>query len=175
MYRIDFHPLINNQQALYTNATIKQHSIVFDLSKLPVVNTNSRYAITLEPGSYIDTTGDDCRLINHSCEPNMSFNVPKKQFLAVRDICDNEILTFDYLTTEVEMTEPFQCRCSSSKCRGYISGSNNSGSNNSSFFAAMHVSGPTEGNGINTVSFKLIPHGAEHDAIDKKLESVVTI
>lgn len=47
---------------------------------------------------------------------------PVYDFFATRDIQCGEQLSFDYETTEYEMQTPFECKCGSSECRGWISG-----------------------------------------------------
>ncbi len=124
MYFVDLHPILSNQIAVYADKDIEIGTIVFDMSYLPTMNYNTRYAITLDHdnGVYLDTTTSDGKLVNHSCDPNLEFNVQKRMFIAIKKIKKNEMFTFDYLTTEPAMVEPFKCICGTSKCRGYING-----------------------------------------------------
>lgn len=128
MYYIDKHPILKDQLAVFASEDIAKNIVVFDLSKLPTMNVNTRFAITLKKGEYIDTTESDGKLVNHSCDPNLSFNIASRKFITLKNIKKNDMFTFDYLTTEPEMVEPFNCICGSSKCTGFINGSFNKSS-----------------------------------------------
>jgi hypothetical protein len=62
--------------------------------------------------------------LNHSCEPSGYLNVVDLTFRALGNIAAGEELTFNYLTTESEMAEPFNCVCGSPNCFGFIRGRN---------------------------------------------------
>ncbi len=54
--------------------------------------------------------------LNHSCEPNAYWN--STHLLARRMIRSGEAITFDYETTEDELSTPFRCACGSPACAG---------------------------------------------------------
>ena len=58
--------------------------------------------------------------INHSCDPNTTFQ--GLNIYALRDIAIGEELTFDYSTMYNENMLEFQCQCQSPKCRKIIRG-----------------------------------------------------
>lgn len=63
--------------------------------------------------------------INHSCMPNMRYDTTHLAFYAVMDIPEHAELTYDYDTTESDLTldgSDFVCVCDSVKCRKYIAG-----------------------------------------------------
>ncbi len=64
----------------------------------------------------------ELRYINHSCDPNVEFDLEQNVVRALRTIRPGEELTFFYPATEWSMTEPFQCVCGASQCHGYIAG-----------------------------------------------------
>lgn len=59
---------------------------------------------------------------NHSCEPNTFFDTQKGEIIAVRNINENEELTFFYPATEWAMAQPFKCLCNTNSCLGMIQG-----------------------------------------------------
>jgi SET domain-containing protein len=75
----------------------------------------------------IDPTfvGNIARLINHSCEPNcetQKWNVLGEVcvgIFALKDIHENEELTFDY-QFDFFKTPFTKCYCGVSKCKGYL-------------------------------------------------------
>lgn len=70
----------------------------------------------------------DLLYCNHSCDPNVRFDVSaadKSTWAAVaeKDIAKGDTLTFFYPSTEWAMAQPFKCACNcGNKCLGQISG-----------------------------------------------------
>lgn len=62
------------------------------------------------------------KYLNHSCHPNGHIDTRGPSFHALRRIARGEECTFNYLTTEYEMAEPFECLCGSVDCFGVIGG-----------------------------------------------------
>ncbi|KAA1082191.1 hypothetical protein PGTUg99_026212 [Puccinia graminis f. sp. tritici] len=69
--------------------------------------------------------------INHSCQPNVAFELPggwqgledgRWCLRSLTEIKKGEALTFAYFSTEWDMAQPFECRCRSEHCLGWISG-----------------------------------------------------
>ena len=61
---------------------------------------------------------------SHSCDPNSKME-PKKtgcKLIAIKDISAGETLSFDYETTEWDMSAPFDCLCGASNCKKVIKG-----------------------------------------------------
>jgi hypothetical protein len=62
---------------------------------------------------------------NHSCSPNAFLDVAKRGFYALKNIKNNEEITFNYLTTEYDLREQgcdFKCFCGSPNCFKKIDG-----------------------------------------------------
>ncbi len=62
------------------------------------------------------------RLINHSCNPNceVAGSGLKVWVYAIKDIKENEELTYDYGFSFDEDYKQFPCKCRSKNCVGYI-------------------------------------------------------
>ncbi|KAH9444057.1 hypothetical protein MJO28_013604 [Puccinia striiformis f. sp. tritici] len=69
--------------------------------------------------------------INHSCEPNVAFELPggwkgleegRWILRSLSAINKGDVLTFAYFSTEWHMAQPFQCACGSKSCLGMIRG-----------------------------------------------------
>jgi len=56
----------------------------------------------------------------HSCEPSCRISFPDRAMIAVRTIGPGEPITFDYQTTDRQISQPFDCHCGSRRCRGRI-------------------------------------------------------
>ena len=63
--------------------------------------------------------GNDARLINHSCDPNVYIDIIDDHIwvIADRDIAKGEEITYDY-SFEADKIE--KCTCGSKNCRGFI-------------------------------------------------------
>ena len=60
--------------------------------------------------------------LNHSCEPNGYIDVKNAAFRALRDINEGEELTFNYNTTEYDISKPFECWCGKENCYKEVKG-----------------------------------------------------
>eukprot|EP00164_Ancoracysta_twista_P005333 GFYU01007296.1.p1 GENE.GFYU01007296.1~~GFYU01007296.1.p1 ORF type:complete len:173 (+),score=38.66 GFYU01007296.1:93-611(+) len=108
------------------------------------IPVNSQF-LSKEPGRYsiqlgldlhlfIDNALPDSELYNHSCNPNCRLelvgfegdegNASKQSatFKCIKPIKADEGLSFDYLTTEIAMSEPFDCLCGTSNCLKSVQG-----------------------------------------------------
>ena len=60
----------------------------------------------------------------HSCDPNISLDMKNLTVHALRPIKAYEFLYMDYAETEQVLYKQFPCSCGSAKCRGWITGYN---------------------------------------------------
>jgi len=90
------------------------------------------YFMNLSPGVYIDASrkGTKTRFVNHSCDPNCKSQKWKVKgiqaigIFAIKDIAENEEITFDYRVEEGSDRQsiPVACECRSANCRGWLTG-----------------------------------------------------
>ncbi|HEX8353944.1 MAG TPA: SET domain-containing protein-lysine N-methyltransferase [Pyrinomonadaceae bacterium] len=83
------------------------------------------------------------RYLNHNCQPNGYINTAELSFVALSKISKGEECTFNYLTTESEMSVPFTCRCGAVNCFGLIRGYAHLSAERKEELAAMAVARPT--------------------------------
>lgn len=84
------------------------------------------YATYIDRGYIIDahTMGNSARFINHSCSPNCELQkcfingIPHIGIYTLRDIVENEELTFNY--NFEAYGDPTSCQCGSIQCKGFI-------------------------------------------------------
>ncbi|HLM58771.1 MAG TPA: SET domain-containing protein-lysine N-methyltransferase [Pyrinomonadaceae bacterium] len=81
-----------------------------------------RHLILSDATDEADDPDSFWKYLNHSCRPNGHIDTRGPSFHALRRIARGEECTFNYLTTEYEMAEPFECRCGSVDCFGVIGG-----------------------------------------------------
>jgi hypothetical protein len=60
-----------------------------------------------------------CCYFNHSCEPNCGLT-PELDLITLREVKENEELTYDYSTTMLERSWTMPCNCGKKKCRGVV-------------------------------------------------------
>lgn len=60
--------------------------------------------------------------IIHSCDPNCTVDIEKRQFVAIRKISNGDLITMDYTQTEDYLFKSFPCQCHSTNCRGFVFG-----------------------------------------------------
>jgi len=88
----------------------------------------SPFSIQLDKDCFMGAIVDDFvweDFINHSCNPNIFINVPRRALVVVKDIKKDEEITFNYLTTEYDMKEmgtDFKCFCGDKNCFKNIKG-----------------------------------------------------
>lgn len=62
-------------------------------------------------------------LIDHSCgNPGCGIDPDTSEIVTIRKIKPGEIVTFNYLTTEYDLSSPFTCKCGEADCYGRIKG-----------------------------------------------------
>jgi hypothetical protein len=60
--------------------------------------------------------------VSHSCDPNTRASAQLMALVARRPIAPGDVVTYDFLSTETAIADPFLCRCGSVGCRGWIAG-----------------------------------------------------
>jgi SAM-dependent methyltransferase len=103
---------------VYTADEVETWAVTYPkMNTNPVSIWDGHYLGPLRPGD----PDDAAELFNHSCDPNAGV-VGQVILVARRPITAGEEVTFDYNTTETEVTGGFECQCGSSACRGVVDG-----------------------------------------------------
>lgn len=111
-------------QRIATLSYIKAHWSVKELENF----RKYAYPISNEVFLLWDENPSEWAPQNHSCDPNTAYK--GLDVLAVRTIQKNEELTLNYAAFLGEDMEPFQCKCGSQNCTGYIKGTKNNSVSN---------------------------------------------
>lgn len=108
-------------KSLFTKSDIKKDEILIKfegkISKYPNKST-----LQIEENKHLETVGKMYNFLNHSCEPNGYINLDDLTFRAHNKINKGEKINFNYLTTEWDMANKFQCHCKSKNCFKNIKG-----------------------------------------------------
>ena len=86
-----------------------------------VVNCSSLDTIQISPTLHMHDRWF-CRLLLHSCEPNVVIDTATMDAWAAKDIQAGDYLSIDYAATEDVLGGQFACHCGSPRCRGWMTG-----------------------------------------------------
>lgn len=81
-----------------------------------------RFTVQLAENRHIILDPEYLQYVNHSCRPNVFFDLRNKAIICLRPISRNEEITFFYPSTEWSLSHDFTCRCGSPSCLGHIRG-----------------------------------------------------
>ncbi|MCG8326826.1 MAG: SET domain-containing protein-lysine N-methyltransferase [Chitinophagales bacterium] len=95
----------------------------FDFEK--VLDSPDMHSVQLDENKHIILQPIYLKYINHSCNPNVFFDLNKKEIRTLKQIKSGEEIVFFYPSTEWKMTEPFDCACGSDNCLNRIEGACN--------------------------------------------------
>lgn len=119
--------IIGKGNGLFTKIHWNASENLFALSgEKKHINESSELAIQISDDDCIESYPHyNDYIANHSCDPNCKiFFGDQIVMRSIRAIKENEEITWDYETTEYDMTNcAFYCNCGSSICRGLITGS----------------------------------------------------
>jgi len=93
------------------------------LTKAPKAYTS----VQCSPSEHVELNSD-LVYINHSCEPNVAFDLSSSKdpaqwhVRALKRIEAGDPLTFFYPSTEWDMDQPFDCQCGTKSCLRFIAG-----------------------------------------------------
>lgn len=112
---------------LFSLESYKEEELVFDESKHIFIHKSEfvfENSMKLYGNYYIDShTTLISDFINHSCDPNLRYDIENFKFNAVKNIKVGEELTYNYNMTEVELEREklsFICCCNSQNCVGVV-------------------------------------------------------
>lgn len=101
---------------------LKAGAVLHSFSARAYLATPSYLSLQVGIDQHILLAPEFLQYINHSCEPNVHFDMDLGQVIGLRDIEATEEITFFYPSTEWTMAQPFQCLCGSAGCLGTIRG-----------------------------------------------------
>ena len=137
------------REGLEAGAVIRLQGIVSGVpSRHSLQLDKERHLVLPDAADAADRPEYFWKYLNHSCRPNGHIDTRGPSFRALRRIARGEECTFNYLTTEYEMAEPFECRCGAADCFGVIGGYARLGAEGKerlSAHAAAHLTGAVGG------------------------------
>lgn len=113
----------NRGKSLFAIDNLVAGEIIFEFEK-KFNKTRTRTSIQIDKGVHQECSDPDAieNFLNHSCNPNGYIDFDDITYRASRNIKKGEELTFNYLTTEFELANKFQCQCGEKNCYGFVRG-----------------------------------------------------
>lgn len=112
----------NNQNALFALRSFQPGEMIAEFYAGTIAAAPTYLTVQVGVGKHITLQPEFLQYINHSCEPNVFFDTTTMKLIALKEIHQEEELTFFYPSTEWEMTQPFSCYCGSPNCLREIRG-----------------------------------------------------
>jgi hypothetical protein len=100
---------------------IRPHERIFHLAG-QVVAQPSKYTIQRRESEHLSPGGALWAFVNHACIPNCTIDFDTWELVSRSPIRAGEEITFNYNTTEWEISSPFNCACGSQNCGHVIRG-----------------------------------------------------
>jgi len=82
----------------------------------------NRFTVQQAENRHIILDPEYLQYLNHSCRPNIFFDLPNMAIICLSPIFRNEEIAFFYPSTEWSLSHDFSCRCGSPSCLGHIRG-----------------------------------------------------
>ncbi len=108
--------------ALFAKKAFSRGEILCPFGAAAKTDTPNYLTVQVSTSSHISLFPEILQYINHSCDPNVFFDVNSSTLRALKDISEGEEITFFYPSTEWEMDQPFECWCGAERCLKQIQG-----------------------------------------------------
>jgi hypothetical protein len=112
----------NEHYSIRTLQHFSMDSIVQVFSAKEQIQQPTYLSVQIDEAKHIHLFPAFLQYTNHSCEPNTFFDTQKGEIIALKEIAENEEITFFYPATEWSMAQAFQCFCNTPNCLGTIQG-----------------------------------------------------
>jgi hypothetical protein len=113
---------ISNHHSLFSVVDFQPGDIVCEFGAAAILPAPSPLTVQVGFNEHIYLQPGVLQYINHSCSPNVFFDLATFKAICLREISKGDELFYFYPSTEWEMAEPFQCLCGSANCLGRIAG-----------------------------------------------------
>jgi len=113
---------ISNHHSLFSVVDFQPGDIVCEFGAAAILPAPSPLTVQVGFNEHIYLQPGVLQYINHSCSPNVFFDLATFKAICLREINKGDELFYFYPSTEWEMAEPFQCLCGSANCLGRIAG-----------------------------------------------------
>ena len=113
---------VTNQNSLHATVALDPGQIFSSFRKGALHEKPTRFTIQVGETEHIELQPVFLQFINHSCKPNLFFDIVLMQLTCLEKINPGDELSYFYPSTEWKMQEPFYCHCNKGSCLGKITG-----------------------------------------------------
>ncbi len=113
---------VSGQKHLRTTCLHRSGSLLYEFWVGEYVPHPTYLSLQIDHHRHIHLEPEFLQYLNHSCDPNVYVDVTHHEIICLRDIEENEEVTFFYPSTEWDMEQAFDCGCRSANCLGEIKG-----------------------------------------------------
>ena len=112
----------SDYKSMFATQDLPADTILMEYGYREILRHPSRYSVQTSMNRHIHLAPEYLQYINHSCNPNVFFDLQTMTLRTLRPIQKGEEVAFFYPSTEWAMTEAFDCLCNSEQCLGRIQG-----------------------------------------------------
>ena len=110
------------QRSLYSAIHISPGIVFSTFGASTILRNPNRFTLQTDDNEHIILAPEFLQYVNHSCDPNIFFDVTKMQLRSLKPVMPGDEFTFFYPSTEWDMSEPFECTCGGNSCLQKIRG-----------------------------------------------------
>ena len=113
---------VTGQSALYARKDFQAGDKFNEVGASAILKSPSYLTVQKDTDEHICLHPQFLQYINHSCSPNVFFDISNGYVVCLQDIKVGTELTYFYPSTEWKMASPFQCNCGNDNCLQVIRG-----------------------------------------------------
>lgn len=95
-------------RGVFAGQAVNKNTIIFKMHGDFLVSPTQT---SVQIGENMHIEDEIAGLVNHSCNPTARVDRQHHAFVSLRDIKENEEITFDYTMNEDKLAAPFICKC----------------------------------------------------------------
>ncbi len=109
---------------LFAKENFNSGDVVFSKTLTSFQNQPDKYSIQVDHNNHFNPNNEVLAKTNHSCAPNaiIVYEESTVKLVAIKPVLIDDEMTFNYLTTEYTLANPFKCNCGSIDCFQDIKG-----------------------------------------------------
>jgi len=109
---------IGTGEALFAARAFAAGEPIFKFERVSWRPRRDRYTVETPDGQHL--YDPILARVAHGCDPNGRPSFELMALIARRDIAAGELISFDYLSTEKAIADPFDCYCGAANCCGRV-------------------------------------------------------
>ena len=112
----------SGDKSLHARASFATGEILLGFSARATLAEPTVHTVQVSASEHILLEPEFLEYTNHSCCPNVIFDVERMVVMAIQLIQAGDEVVYFYPSTEISMSQPFPCHCDAEHCLGLIEG-----------------------------------------------------